>query len=178
MIKKTITYIDYDGVEHTEDYYFHLAKPELVEMRLTHGEDYYDYLQTIVKDKDGAGIMRAFREIISRSVGLRSDDGVQFIRDELFTNRFMNSPAYEELFMSLVTDDKVGLEFAQGVLPSDLAKKAVAARNEPREYSKDELLAMDEAEFDNVAGERKDMDRNMLLIAMQRDEQRFKKISS
>lgn len=168
MIKKTITYVDYDGVEHTEDYYFHLTKPELVEMRLTHGEDYYDYLKAIVKDRDGAGIMHAFREIIGRSVGLRSDDGIQFIRDQDFTNRFMNSPAYEELFMSLVTDDKVGLEFAQGVLPSDLAKKAIAARNEPREYSHDELLRMDDAEFAGIAGDPKYMSKEHLLVAYER----------
>ena len=32
MLKKTITYNDYNGVERTEDLYFNLSKAELMEM--------------------------------------------------------------------------------------------------------------------------------------------------
>ena len=32
MLKKTITYIDYDDNERTEDFYFNLSKAELLEM--------------------------------------------------------------------------------------------------------------------------------------------------
>ena len=35
MIKKTLTYTDYNGVERTEDYYFNLTEAELVEMELS-----------------------------------------------------------------------------------------------------------------------------------------------
>ena len=32
MLKKTITYTDYNGVERTEDFYFNLTRAELMEM--------------------------------------------------------------------------------------------------------------------------------------------------
>ena len=32
MLKKTITYTDYNGVERTEDKYFNLSKAEIMEM--------------------------------------------------------------------------------------------------------------------------------------------------
>ena len=33
MLKKTIPYIDLNGVERKEDFYFHLSKPEIVKMQ-------------------------------------------------------------------------------------------------------------------------------------------------
>ena len=167
MIKQTITYTDYDGISHTDDFYFHLSKPELVEMKIVHGEGYEEYLKRIIQDVDGAAIMSAFREIIGRSIGIRQ--GSQFIRDDDFTNEFMNSAAYEELFMNLVTNTELGLEFAKGVMPADMAEKAIASRNEPREYSHDELLKMSDAEFHRVAGhDNKAMSREHLLVAYER----------
>mgnify|MGYP007065598478 CR=1 FL=1 len=35
MLKKTVTYTDYNGVERTEDFYFNLTRSELIEMHLT-----------------------------------------------------------------------------------------------------------------------------------------------
>ena len=34
MLKKTITYNDYNGVERTEDFYFNLSKAEILEMEM------------------------------------------------------------------------------------------------------------------------------------------------
>ena len=34
MIKQTVTYTDYDGVERTEDFCFNLSQAEMVEMEL------------------------------------------------------------------------------------------------------------------------------------------------
>ena len=34
MLKRTITYIDYNGTERTEDFYFSFSKAELQEMEL------------------------------------------------------------------------------------------------------------------------------------------------
>ena len=35
MLKKTITYTDYNGNERTEDFYFNLTKAEVVEMEMS-----------------------------------------------------------------------------------------------------------------------------------------------
>ena len=35
MLKKTITYTDFDDNERTEDFYFHLSKAEIAEMELS-----------------------------------------------------------------------------------------------------------------------------------------------
>ena len=35
MIKKTMTYTDYNGTERTEDFYFNLTKAEVMEMEMS-----------------------------------------------------------------------------------------------------------------------------------------------
>ena len=35
MLKKTVTYTDYNGTERTEDFYFNLSKAEVIEMETT-----------------------------------------------------------------------------------------------------------------------------------------------
>ena len=35
MLKKTISYTDYDGNQRTEDFYFNLSKAEITEMELS-----------------------------------------------------------------------------------------------------------------------------------------------
>ena len=35
MLKKTIKYTDYNGVERTEDFYFNITKAEAIEMEMT-----------------------------------------------------------------------------------------------------------------------------------------------
>ena len=35
MFKKTITYNDFNGVERTEDFYFHLTKAELIKLEFS-----------------------------------------------------------------------------------------------------------------------------------------------
>ena len=35
MLKETITYTDYNGIEKTEDFYFNLSKAEIMEMEMS-----------------------------------------------------------------------------------------------------------------------------------------------
>ena len=51
MLKKTITYTDYNGVERTEDFYFNLTRAELMEMHLTTDGGMDDKINGIVKAK-------------------------------------------------------------------------------------------------------------------------------
>ena len=51
MLKKTITYTDYNGVERTEDFYFNLTRAELMEMHLTTDGGMDDKINGIIKAK-------------------------------------------------------------------------------------------------------------------------------
>lgn len=122
MLKKTITYEDFNGHTATEDFYFHLSKGELAEMEISHHGDggLGDFLQRIVNMKDGAAIVAEFKKIILLSIGRRSDDGRRFIKTEEIVEDFKSSEAFSVLFVELVTDVDAAAKFINGIVPSSL----------------------------------------------------------
>lgn len=120
MIKKTITYKDFNGVDRTEDFYFHLSKAELMEMELSVNNGLSEYMKLIVDAQDGKQIMAVTKDVILKSYGEKSIDGRFFDKSETLSNRFYNSPAYDVLFAELVTDANASAEFFKGIMPEDL----------------------------------------------------------
>lgn len=120
MLKKTITYTDFDGNERTEDFYFNLTKAELTMLTLSHAGGLEKHLDKIIKAKDQPSIMKNFREIIKLSYGEKSDDGRRFVKSEEIYQNFEQTEAYSILFMELCTDSKAAGEFVNAILPKDL----------------------------------------------------------
>lgn len=168
MIEKTITYTDFLGEEQTETFFFHLGVAELAEMDLSE-ESMGDYIKKIVETQDNREIWRIFRDLLSRSVGTRSPDGKRFIRDENITADFMQTNAFDEFFIELM-DAEYAAKFIHGILPTQVIEK-MEARAE-REYTEEELLAMDDEQFSHVVGHAKNMNRRDLVVAMKRRNQR------
>jgi len=121
MLKKTITSVDYNGNERTEDHYFNLNKAELMEMQLSVNGGLDAMLKTIIESNDQAAIMKMFKDIIMRSYGIKHVDGVQFEKSEEISRKFTQTEAYNVLFMELCTDAKAAAAFIKGILPNDLA---------------------------------------------------------
>lgn len=129
MLKKQITYIDYNGLERTEDFYFNLSKPEVVKMQTSVKGGYDMQLKTIGAVLNGAAIMEFFENLIRRSYGVKSEDGRRFMKSDEISDEFMQTPAYEALFEELVTDDKAGADFVNAVMPADLVKEISKSAN-------------------------------------------------
>lgn len=123
MLKKTITYTDYNGVERKEDHYFNLTKAELMEMELGTTGGYAEMIQRIVDAQDGPAILKVFKEIIFKAYGQKSADGKRFIKNEELSKEFSESEAYSELFMELITDTEAAAAFVNGIIPADAAEQ-------------------------------------------------------
>ena len=124
MIKKTITYTDYDGETRTEDFYFNLSKTELMEMNFSANGGMEKMLKKIIDASDVQKIIEVFKDIILRSYGEKSDDGKRFVKvrdGHKLAEEFAQTEAFSELFMELATDDKAAAEFINGVIPQSLA---------------------------------------------------------
>lgn len=122
MLKKTVTYEDYNGVERTEDFYFNLSKAEVTEMELSVNGGFSAMVQEIVKSNNGARIMELFKEIVLKSYGEKSEDGKRFIKSKELSEAFSQTEAYSEIFMELATDDKAAADFINGIMPANLVK--------------------------------------------------------
>lgn len=124
MIKKTLKFEDLDGNPVEKDYYFHLTKAEVAEMQLSTADGLAENLRAIVATKDGALIMATFKKLILDTVGVRSEDGLSFLKSAEIRQAFEFSEAYSALFMEMVTQPDAALEFIKGVMPKDLLAKA------------------------------------------------------
>lgn len=125
MLKKTITYKDFNDEEVSEDFFFHLSKAELVELEMSHQGGLSTWLEKIVAAEDGKSIIAEFKKIILSSYGKRSDDGKRFIKNQQLRDEFESTEAYSELFIELVTDAEAAAEFVRGVIPQGMAEEAI-----------------------------------------------------
>ena len=126
MLKKTITYTDYDGNERTEDYYFNLKKSEVMEMEMGTTGGMRKMLEKIVAEQDSKRIIETFKDIILRAYGEKSPDGKRFIKSQELADAFSQTEAYSELFMELATNAEAAAVFINGIIPQTPIEPASA----------------------------------------------------
>lgn len=120
MIKETRKYVDFDGVERTEDFYFNFTKAELLQMELSVKGGFHAYIEQIVKAKDETELIRLFKELLEKSYGVKSPDGRKFIKNAEVLEDFKQTEAYSDLFMELATDADKASKFVNGIFPAAL----------------------------------------------------------
>jgi len=124
MIKKTMTFTDYNGVERTEDFYFNLSKAEVMEMELSTTGGLAEMIKKLVATQDQPAIIKIFKDLILKAYGEKSADGRRFIKSQELSDAFSQTEAYSMLFMELATDADAGAKFVNGIVPADVAEKA------------------------------------------------------
>lgn len=128
MLKKDITYLDFNGESTTEPFYFNLTAAELARMELSASDNttagMQDYLNRIIKSGKGQDILDAFEKFITASYGQRSPDGRRFTKSPEILADFKATGAYDALFLQMVTDAEAGSQFVNGIMPADLAEQA------------------------------------------------------
>lgn len=142
MLKKTITYEDFNGETVSEDFFFHLSKAELVELEMSHKDGLSEALQRIVDAEDNQSIIKEFKNIILTSYGKRSPDGKRFIKSQELRDEFVSTEAYSSLFMELVTNTDSAIEFVNGIIPAGMADEAARVVEGERGESKPDLTAI------------------------------------
>lgn len=128
MLKETRTYVDYDGVERTEDFYFNLSKAELAEMELSADGGLEKAIQKIINAKDNRKIVETFKDILLKSYGEKSADGRRFVKSEELSKAFSETPVYSDMFIRLATDEEYATKFIEGIMPKDLEKNLDEAK--------------------------------------------------
>lgn len=127
MIKKSITYTDYNGVERKEDFYFNLTKAEIMEMEMSTAGGLAEMIQKIVAAQDAPAIIKIFKELVLKAYGEKSADGKRFIKSEEIATAFSQTEAYSILFMELATDAEAAAAFVNGIVPTDVAQQNASA---------------------------------------------------
>lgn len=132
MIKKTVTYQDFDGKSQTEDLYFHLTKPDTLlyatKMRTVLGlpEERMDNtkseeeLAAEIKDAlnraTAQNVLQLIDSVIDMAYGVKSDDAKHFHKSAELLADFKSSLAYEELFSEFIRDGQQFQSFVEGLI--------------------------------------------------------------
>ena len=126
MLKKTVTYENYDGVMVTEDLYFNLTRSEIMEMEYMTEGGYVDMLEKAGNKQDKPTMFKAIKDIVMKAYGEKSPDGKHFMKSEAISHAFSCTPAYDALFMELVTDADKSAKFFNAIIPEGSASNAGA----------------------------------------------------
>ena len=120
MLKKSIKYTDYNGVERVEDFYFNLSKAEVAEMEISVDGGMSAMLEKIVESNNNKEILAMFKQIILKAYGEKSEDGKRFVKNEKISEGFAQTEAFSELFVELALNEDKAAEFVKGILPGEL----------------------------------------------------------
>ena len=123
MYKETVKYIDYNGVERTEDVYFNLSKAELMEMQLSTAGGFDTMINKLIKAQDQPTLVKVFKDIILRSYGVPSPDGRRFVKTKELAEEFTQTEAYSDLYMKFITDSEAAAKFINGIMPKSLIEQ-------------------------------------------------------
>lgn len=142
MLKRTITYTDYDGKPRSVDAYFNMNKSELTKWLLTDSDYTLDKkISRLFEERNAKEIMNTFEELLDASYGVKSLDGDRFEKSPEILQKFKSTLAYDTIFMELVTDAKKAAEFLSAIMPKDLGETLKTAMAEAANNAETPTLA-------------------------------------
>lgn len=135
MRKETRTYVDWDGRERTEDFYFNLTRAECISINNKTPGGLGAVLEKIVKANDAGTVQTTFEDLLGRSFGVKSDDGRRLIKgkDQEYFRAFSETPAYDDLMCDLITIPGYAAEFFNEVIPVEQVAELVERINKNAE---------------------------------------------
>lgn len=121
MLKRDVTYEDFNGDTVTETFYFNMSKTELVELEYEYEGGFGATLEKIVQAQDNKSLISEFKKLILLSYGQKSEDGKRFIKNNELREEFAQTAAFNELFMELATDETAASTFINSIVPKDMS---------------------------------------------------------
>ena len=124
MLAKKIEYVDFNGVERNETFYFNISEAEATELELEEDGGLINLIMTMIDKQNIPELFKLFKKLIGVSIGEKSNDGKYFMKSEEIKNRFFATNAYNNLFMEIISSPDNAANFVNGVVPKDVAELA------------------------------------------------------
>lgn len=115
MYKKTITYTDFNGTERTEDFYFHMTQAEILKMEYSQEGGMTNVIQKIIDTEETTKLLPLFETVVRMSYGKRSVDGRHFEKKPEYTDQFLASEAYSNMFVEFMMNADEAAKFINNV---------------------------------------------------------------
>ena len=151
MYSIVVNYEDpFTGEQKSDKLYFNITKTEAMKFALENQSLERD-IQDMIDSNDAVGMLKAFESIVLKAYGEKSEDGKRFVKSSEVANAFTQTPAYDELFWKLVTNESAMAEFVNGIIPdipdiSDSQKKQLTS-DQQKKYEEFEVAKKTLAEL-------------------------------
>jgi len=120
MLKKSITFTDYDGEKVTKEYRFHLSKFEWLELEAYTKGGLVKNLDNALDTGNNKKVIDILRKLILRAYGEKDSETGEFCKSDEMAVAFSKSEAFSELFFELAYDGEKSKEFFMGLIPPDM----------------------------------------------------------
>ena len=127
MLKRDITYEDFNGDTVTDTLYFNLTSTELIQLETSYDGGLQKAIETIIKTENIREIIAQFQKILLMAYGERTADGKHFRKSDEIKAEFAQSAAYDALFMELAEDAQKAAQFIIAIVPKQLQEEAQKA---------------------------------------------------
>lgn len=130
MIKKQVTYVDFNGKTKTEELRFHMNKLEYLKFLGIIGGDLEAKIAELTKEENFSGMIELLENLLVKSYGIL--EGEKFIKNDQLREDFSNSEQLAEIFADIITNPVEAKSFFEqvgpGVPKSPKAKTKVASK--------------------------------------------------
>lgn len=132
MLALPITYTDLNEEEITETFYFNFTTPELVKFEDSKKGNggMKNLIRSLIEKNDAMGFISFVEELVKLTYGVKSEDNKRFIKNPAITAEFMQSNAYEVLYMNLLSDEGAIDRFITGVMPAKVRDEMTKQKEE------------------------------------------------
>lgn len=131
MIKKTITYENFNDETVTEDFYFNMNKLEIMELELSMDGGVEKTLERLTQTQDGSEAYLLFKDVVLATYGKKSPDGKRFEKSDEIRREFAESPALGELIFGFIKNPSEAAAFIQGTMPAKLVAEVSKEASDP-----------------------------------------------
>lgn len=123
MFVKKIEYVDFNGNDRVENFYFHLSLPEVTRIEAEAGETLEKHINSLTVDGKVKDLLEFLEKVILTSYGIKTEDGRSFRKSYELREEFSNSPAYAEFFEKLLTEEGLAQKFGEKVADNGKNRK-------------------------------------------------------
>lgn len=135
MLKRPITYTDYEGNPATLIAYFHLNKFEWLELETYTKGGLIENLENALETNNAKKTIDLLKKIILRAYGEKNPETGAFEKDDDRAIRFSKTEAFSELFYDLAYNEEKSKEFFLGLIPPEVRAQAQAKLDETKTLS-------------------------------------------
>ena len=124
MLAKKIAYVDFDGVERNETFYFNINEAEATELEMEEDGGLISLIMDMIDKQNVPRLFKLFKKLIGVSIGDKSNDGKYLMKSPEITAKFFATNAYNNLFMEIISSPDAAANFINSIVPKDVASKA------------------------------------------------------